>query len=290
MVSKLHHDFIWQQAAKLFSSAGIKKIARDPFFAYNEARRILLDRKYRDAMIAEQLSVYADSISALERLSQTISPTVGTSSSSLESWLGIEGDDPHAASLGELFRRHGSDKSSMHDYHRIYGAILGGKRSSFLNILEIGLGTNNLDVPSNMGLSGKPGASLRAFRDWAVNAEIYGADVDERILFTEDRISTFWVDQTSEISLSKLAAQLHGKRFDLIIDDGLHFPHANFNTIKSLLPLLSPTGVMVIEDIRAVDRPFWRIAGILLSFRYEVCLARTKSADIFAIRNRTAFS
>ena len=51
--------------------------------------------------------------------------------------------------------------------------------------------------------------------------------IDRRILFHEDRISTFWVDQTDPNSLDALAAQLGDIKFDLIIDDGLHLPHAN---------------------------------------------------------------
>jgi hypothetical protein len=72
MVSKLHQAFLWQQAAKLFSAAGLKKVTRDPFLAYKEARRILFDRRFRDAIVAEQLAIYADAISALEWLSQSI--------------------------------------------------------------------------------------------------------------------------------------------------------------------------------------------------------------------------
>jgi hypothetical protein len=133
--------------------------------------------------------------------------------------------------LADLFRERGSDKSTYHNYHLVYGHLLAGKRDHALHIVEIGLGTNNIDVPSNMGLFGKPGASLRAFRDWAPHASVFGADVDRRILFMEDRIETFWVDQTDPTSLQDLAMRLSDKKFDLIIDDGLHVPAANFNTI-----------------------------------------------------------
>ena len=48
---------------------------------------------------------------------------------------------------------------------------------------------------------GKPGASLRVFRDYFLNAKIYGADIDKNILFTSDRIFTYYVDQLDEISI-----------------------------------------------------------------------------------------
>ena len=57
---------------------------------------------------------------------------------------------------------------------------------------------------SNMGERGKPGASLKAYRDFFKNSEIYGADIDSQILFKDDRISTYYVDQTKERSLKKL--------------------------------------------------------------------------------------
>ena len=34
--------------------------------------------------------------------------------------------------------------------------------------------------------------------------EIYGADIDKDILFTEDRIKTFYVDQLSADSIKKM--------------------------------------------------------------------------------------
>ena len=58
-------------------------------------------------------------------------------------------------------------------------------QKSVNKIFEIGLGTNNIDIVSTMGKKGHPGASLRAFRDFCPNAEIYGADFDSRILFQE---------------------------------------------------------------------------------------------------------
>ena len=46
--------------------------------------------------------------------------------------------------------KYGSDKASGHDYHNIYGPIL-KKRDAITGILEIGMGTNNTDVVSNIG-------------------------------------------------------------------------------------------------------------------------------------------
>jgi hypothetical protein len=100
------------------------------------------------------------------------------------------------------------------------------KCGGIADILEVGLGTDNDAVASNMGAAGKPGASLRAFRELLPHARIYGADVDRSILFDEENIQTFFVDQTDFQSIDALDEAI-GHDFDLIIDDGLHSPDAN---------------------------------------------------------------
>ena len=92
------------------------------------------------------------------------------------------------------------------------------------NIFEIGLGTNNSDVVSTMGSNGKPGASLKAFKEYLPHANIYGGDYDKRILFNEKRIKTFFIDQTNPTTFDDLDKVL-SKDFDLMIDDGLHAPN-----------------------------------------------------------------
>jgi hypothetical protein len=109
--------------------------------------------------------------------------------------------------LKSLFDKYGSDKSTRHDYHLAYGSILADP-DSVTDLLEVGLGTNNLDVVSNMGSGGRPGASLFAYRDFLPRARIYGADIDRGILFEDERIKTFFVDQTSPQSFEPIAAQL----------------------------------------------------------------------------------
>jgi 23S rRNA U2552 (ribose-2'-O)-methylase RlmE/FtsJ len=105
------------------------------------------------------------------------------------------------------------------------------------------MGSNNLDVVSNMGAGGRPGASLRAFRDFLPNAQIYGADIDDSILFQENRIKTFPVDQLNPEALSRLGELIPDNYFDLIIDDGLHAPDANVNTLSFALGKVAPGGL-----------------------------------------------
>ena len=62
-------------------------------------------------------------------------------------------DDERAASerLAAMFRKYGSDKSTTHNYHLLYGPLL-HRLGRVHAMLEIGLGTNHTDIVSNMGM------------------------------------------------------------------------------------------------------------------------------------------
>jgi len=184
--------------------------------------------------------------------------------------------------LAELLARYGSDKSTKHDYYLIYASTLKDKRSLPLSILEIGLGTNNTSIPSNMGAQGKPGASLRAFRDWGPHFTMYGADVDRNILFKEERISTFFVDQTDTESLAELASHFPPQSLDMVIDDGLHTPWANLNTLNFAMGLIKPGGYLIIEDILDKHLFAWKVALPLV--KGDCRLVRCKSATACVVQ------
>lgn len=177
---------------------------------------------------------------------------------------------------------YGSDKANSHNYHYAYGVIL-RDRSAVTGLLEIGMGTNNPDVVSNMGALGKPGASLRAFRDFLPNAHIYGADIDRRILFAEERIDTFFVDQTDIVALAELGKSIPDG-LDLIIDDGLHSPNANILTMQFALPKIKAGGWFVIEDIALEALPVWEVVTAMLPANFEPHIFRAASTLVFAVK------
>jgi hypothetical protein len=116
-------------------------------------------------------------------------------------------------------------------------------------VLECGIGTNNKNLLSNMTSNGKPGASLRAWRDYFSNAQIYGADIDNDILFKENRISTYFVDQLKKETIDKMWQDINVENFDIIIDDGLHKPDANINLFLNSFHKLKQNGIYIIEDV-----------------------------------------
>jgi hypothetical protein len=185
--------------------------------------------------------------------------------------------------LKELFDQYGSDKGDTdHRYHLLYGALLASADASAL--LEIGLGTNNVNVVSNMGSHGKPGASLRAFRDYLPSAQLYGADIDRDVLFNEERISTFFVDQTDLDSFSALGRVVPAE-FDLIIDDGLHSPNANIATLVFGLGRLKVDGYFLVEDISPDALPIWQlVSAALLPSEYESDVIATENKLLFLVR------
>jgi len=161
--------------------------------------------------------------------------------------------------LSELSEKYGSDKGCVvegsihrggwpyHCYTDIYDFFLSGMKSTALNILECGIGTNNPNLPSSMGIHGQPGASLRMWRDYFVNANIIGIDTDQDIMFSENRISTFVVDQTNSESIQKFKDKIDVE-FDLILDDGLHQYAAQLNLFKNMFDRVKKDGFYIIED------------------------------------------
>ena len=184
--------------------------------------------------------------------------------------------------IKSYFNKYQSDKSKVHNYHLIYGSLF-KKKNNFKKVLEIGLGTDNEKLISNMGSLGKPGASIRAFRDFFQKAKIYGADIDKNILFKEEKIKTFYVDQTDLKSLGRLYKNV-GSNFDLIIDDGLHASYANINMIVGSLKHLKKNGYLVVEDIPYRTLNIWEVVNLILSKSHQTKLVRTKRALVFIIK------
>lgn len=114
-----------------------------------------------------------------------------------------------------------------------------------------------------------------------MNAHVYGADVDRRVLFTESRIQTFFVDQTEPASFAALDAQIP-ELFDLVIDDGLHSPDANLATAMFAVYKLRPGGWLVIEDIPLEAVSIWKVVATILSTHYKTTLFQASGSLLFA--------
>ena len=197
-----------------------------------------------------------------------------------------DNQDEFTSKLAALYNHYGSDKANHHDYYKLYGHILFHLGvDKHLNVLEIGMGTNNPKYISTMGGGGKPGASLRAFRDALPNASIRGADIDADILFTEERIETTRVDQMNRDTFSSL----EDKKYHLIIDDGLHSVAANLNTLLWAMKHVEDGGYIVIEDIFQMTTR-WAVVNFILAVdrRWKIHAISCRLGGLFVLQKKSA--
>lgn len=166
--------------------------------------------------------------------------------------MNIDIDINSKTQLCEIMLKHGSDKSrsDKHNYTIIYDNLFHNFKDKDIRIFELGIGTNNPNIISSMGLDGKPGASLRGWSEYFRNGLIFGADIDKNILFSTDKIKTFYCDQTSRDSINKMwdNENLH-QNFDIIIDDGLHTFLGQLMFLENSFHKLNDGGFYIIEDI-----------------------------------------
>jgi hypothetical protein len=165
-------------------------------------------------------------------------------------------DEKQATPLCEIMGRNRSDKghqnitASWHNYTTFYYSIFKNLQYNPLRIFELGLGTNNTNLPSNMGANGRPGASLYGWSEFFPNSNIFGADIDTGILFNTDKIHTFYCDQTNpDVIKSMWNEPLLQENFDIIIEDGLHTFNANICFFENSIHKLKSNGYYIIEDI-----------------------------------------
>lgn len=163
--------------------------------------------------------------------------------------------------LCEIAYKYGTDKcpNIKHTYTLYYYQLLKDKRESIKKVLEVGIGYyENIRYgehtwDDNLKRKYHKGASLKMWRDYLPNAQIYGADIQEDCMFTDDRIKTFVCDQSNKRSVEKLIANT-GSDIDLFIDDGSHTSRNQIRLAQFALPLLDEGVIYIVEDVTEVDR------------------------------------
>lgn len=147
--------------------------------------------------------------------------------------------NPSEMTLQELADLHRTDKGSFnwvnpeyggHNYCGHYESIMSSFRNEPIKLLEIGIRT---------------GASLKMWRDYFPNGQIFGIDNCEQCMFESARIKTFVGDQTDKEFLDEFGRE-HGP-FDYIIDDGCHESNAQLASLEALARYTSKA--YIIEDL-----------------------------------------
>ena len=111
-------------------------------------------------------------------------------------------------------------------------------------ILEIGIGGHSAKYSG--------GKSLQALMFFYRKGKIIGADIIDKTFLDRSNLETVILDQNSISELNKLGKKF--KYFDVIIDDGSHFPKHQKKSFEVLFNYLSDGGVYIVEDMRSSYR------------------------------------
>jgi len=135
--------------------------------------------------------------------------------------------------LKSLIDNSTTDKDTLHSYLDTYENLFKNKRDSVSKVLEIGIAR---------------GGSLKLWRDYFKNAEIYGIDICDRNLQDGDRITHLF-----NINASLFNTDYFQDKIDIIVDDGSHSLNDQCTFIEKYHSLLKDDGIMIIEDVQDIE-------------------------------------
>ena len=137
-------------------------------------------------------------------------------------------------SLKYLFKKYKSDKY-FHNYHNVYEYFLYKLKKKKLKILEIGV---------------SDGSSIKAWSEYFKNSLIIGIDIKEidtkKRKLRKNNIHILKGSQSDPKFINSIIKKY--KKFDIIIDDGSHFPKDVIKSFKLLFHSLDKNGLYFIED------------------------------------------
>lgn len=136
-------------------------------------------------------------------------------------------------SLAEIVNHYGAEKPAMYLPH--YERNMGHLRGNINSLLEIGIFEGN---------------SLRAWHEY-FGCPVDGIDIKIPTGDFPDEITMIECDQSNRDEMKR---KLSGP-YDIIIDDGSHFPAHFWTAYQTLWPIVTPGGWYVIEDLQAARHP-----------------------------------
>ncbi len=179
--------------------------------------------------------------------------------------------------LTTLMNKYGSDKgnsNNKHNYTKFYDSLFSNIKNKKLNLMEIGLGSIDSEIDFHMKFMGnnyQPLASLFAWREYFINSNIFGADIDRTLIKNLDRIKTFYVDMQNEETILDMWNKIDTK-MDIIIDDGFHSYDANINLFRNSFKHLKNPGYYIIEDVHRKPSNIKKFNNFFLNekIKYEI--------------------
>ena len=135
--------------------------------------------------------------------------------------------------LKEIAAKYPTDKGPTgHNYIEKYEMFFEASRDQKIKIFEIGV---------------DKGHSVKMWKEYFPNAEIYAIDIVDKTEYQEDRI-TIGIGSQNDPEFLNSFNQQYGP-FDIIIDDGLHEYEANMIFFENSIFKLKKGGYYIIEDI-----------------------------------------
>lgn len=150
--------------------------------------------------------------------------------------------DDYYTDLCKVASGHGTDKCSddnCHGYTLFYKPMFASRMNDELNVAEIGVAK---------------GASVKTWRDYFPNSQIYGFDIDETCIkeFNVNNDTTnirlAYMDVCDAESIKDGFANT-GVMYDLIIDDSTNVFDDQIRILRNAYQFLKPGGFIIIEDI-----------------------------------------
>ena len=145
--------------------------------------------------------------------------------------------------LQKLFKKYSSDKYT-HEYHFIYNEFFDKIKNKKLRILEIGVAD---------------GSSLKAWSKYFKNSTIIGIDIKkinlQRKKLNKKNIIFHRGSQNDKFFLKTIIERY--KNFDIIIDDGSHYPKDVIFSFRMLFKSLKINGLYFIEDTQTSYNHFF---------------------------------
>jgi len=139
-----------------------------------------------------------------------------------------------------------TDKNSTHSYLPLYDALLRPIKDTATNILEIGV---------------QRGGSIKLWHDYFTKGVIHGCDwekLDGWMLYRDSpelrTNSRVVLNLDADAYTEEYVKERFGdKVFDFLLDDGPHTLESQEKFIELYSPLLSDSGILIIEDVQYHD-------------------------------------
>ena len=156
-----------------------------------------------------------------------------------------------------------SDKSFWHGFDNFYETYF--KNRTFNNIAEFGI---------------FKGSSIKWLLERFPNSQIYGSDIIART--DEWPVDSRFIDvQLDQGNIDQVRDFLNLAKYDLIIEDGSHYPVHQVSCLIEGMKVLNPGGIYILEDIHtSLGQPIGNALTVLLAIHHYRRLHITITEDI----------